>query len=57
MNSHFRGVGVTENTLSPANDRKGLPEFVGPNRKLSDLAEFAVIDIGKMEFKEVHDTE
>lgn len=57
MNSHFRGVGVTENTLSPANDRKGLPEFVGPNRKLSDLAEFVVIDIGKMEFKEVHDTE
>ena len=55
MNSHFRGVGITENTLSPADNRKGVHEFVGPNRKLDELQEYAVIDIGRMEFKEVHD--
>jgi hypothetical protein len=53
MNSHFRGVGITENTLSPGNDRTGLPEYVGPNRKFSELASYAVIDLGRMEFKEV----
>ncbi|MBC7967780.1 MAG: hypothetical protein H7Z17_17855, partial [Fuerstia sp.] len=55
MNSHFRGVGITENTLSPSNDRKGLPEFVGPNLSLNALQDYAVIDIGRMEFTEVHD--
>ena len=55
MNSHFRGVGITENTLSPADERKGLPEFIGPNRWLDDVSEFAVIDMGRMEFREVHD--
>ena len=55
MNSHFRGVGRTENTLSPASDRAGLPEFVGPNRKLTELHDYAVIDMGRMAFVEVHD--
>ncbi|MCA8992875.1 MAG: hypothetical protein KDA88_12880 [Planctomycetaceae bacterium] len=55
MNSHFRGVGITENTLSPADNRTGVPEFVGPNRRLADLIEYAVIDFGRMEFTEVHD--
>jgi len=55
MNSHFRGVGITENTLSPSDNRKGLPEFVGPTRQLQDLQDYAVIDLGRMEFKEVHD--
>lgn len=54
MNSHFRGVGITENTLSPADNRKGVPEFIGPNRTLDELLEYAVIDVGRMEFKEVH---
>lgn len=54
MNPHFRGTGITENTLFPASSRKGYPEFVGPNRKLSELAEFAVIDLGKMVIQEVH---
>lgn len=55
MNSHFRGVAITENTLSPADDRKGVPEFVGPNRAMDGLQEYAVIDVGRMEFREVHD--
>ncbi len=55
MNAHFRGVGITENTLSPADSRKGAREFVGPNRKLKNLREYAVIDMGHMEFVEVHD--
>ncbi|MDB4572472.1 hypothetical protein N9Z92_01055, partial [Akkermansiaceae bacterium] len=32
---------------------RACDNFVGPNRKLSDLAKFAVINIGKAEFKEV----
>jgi hypothetical protein len=55
LNSHFRGVGITENTLSPADSRKGLPEFVGPNLRLRELEEYAVIDLGRLEFVEVHD--
>lgn len=55
MNSHFRGVGLTENTLSPADNRQGLPEFVGPNRQFKELQDYAVIGIGRMEFTEVHE--
>jgi len=55
MNAHFRGVGVTANTLCPANDRKGVPEFIGPNRKIKELLEYAVIDFGSMQFREIHD--
>jgi hypothetical protein len=55
LNSHFRGVGITENTLSPADSRKGLPEFVGPTMRLRELEEYAVIDLGRLEFVEVHD--
>lgn len=54
MNAHFRGVGVTENTLSPGDRRKGLPEYVGPNKRIADLPEFAIIELGKMEFVETH---
>ncbi len=54
MNSHFRGVGRTENTLHPASDQSGLPEFVGPNLMLSDLKDYAVIDMGQLEFVESH---
>jgi hypothetical protein len=56
MNAHFLGTGITENTLSPADQRKGLPEFVGPNRVIAELPEAAVIDLGHMEFVEVHET-
>lgn len=55
MNAHFLGTGITENTLSPADRRKGLPELVGPNRLIKDLAEAAVIDLGHLELVEVHD--
>ncbi|MEE2639902.1 MAG: hypothetical protein VX768_04695 [Planctomycetota bacterium] len=55
MNSHFRGVGLTENTLNSADTRKGLPEWIGPNRKLEDLVEYAVIDMGRLAFVELHD--
>lgn len=55
MNSRFRGVGRTENTLNPASDRAGLPEFVGPNMMLQDLKEYAVIDMGQLKFVESHD--
>ena len=54
INSHFRGVGFTENTLSPGDGRLGLPEFVGPNWELRHLAESAVVDLGHLEFEEIH---
>ncbi len=54
INAHFRGTGFTENTLSPGDGRLGLPEFVGPNREMGRLAEFAVVDLGHLEFEEVH---
>ncbi len=56
-NSHFRGTGTTENTLNPANRLKGVPEFIGPNKYLTDLKEVAVIELGSMEFVEVHPKE
>lgn len=54
LNDHFSGTGFTENTLSPGDDRKGLPEFVGPDRPLSGLASWAIIEFGSLEFEEVH---
>lgn len=54
INAHFRGVGFTENTLSPGDGRLGLPEFVGPNMELGRLAEFGVVDLGHLEFGEAH---
>ena len=54
LNSHFSGMGVTENTLSPGDGRKGLPEFVGPDLPLSELAAMAVVDLGQLEFDEIH---
>lgn len=54
VNPHFRGTGITQNTLSPDDGRLGVPEFVGPNARLSELAEWAVLDLGHLEFEEVH---
>jgi hypothetical protein len=54
INAHFRGTGFTEKTLSPGDGRLGLPEFVGPNMELGRLAEFAVVDLGYLEFEEAH---
>ncbi|MBN8246412.1 MAG: hypothetical protein J0L84_03095 [Verrucomicrobia bacterium] len=55
VNPHFRGTGITQNTLSPDDGRLGVPEFVGPNALLTDLAEWAVVDLGHLEFEEIHD--
>jgi len=55
VNAHFRGTGFTQNTLSPGDGRRGVPEFVGPNLALAALAEWAVLDFGHLEFEEVHD--
>ncbi len=56
MTTHFKGVGITGNTLSPVDNRNGVTVFVCPSRSLDQLQEFAVIDIGKMVFQEVHQT-
>lgn len=54
LNDHFSGNGFTENTLSPGDDRRGLPEFVGPDWPLSELAAWAIVEFGSLEFEEVH---
>ncbi len=46
---HFRGNGRTQNELiDPDGTRpeRGLREYVGPNRRLSELAEVAVVELG-----------
>lgn len=48
---HFRGTGRTVNVvLDPdmAKPDTGVFEFVGPNSRLADLAEFAVVDLGSL---------
>ena len=46
---HFRGNGRTQNEISdPDGQKLGLVEFLGPNRKIKDLSEVAVIHLGKL---------
>ena len=46
----------TDIRFSETRDGHGpFPEFVGPNGSLKDLQDYAVNDLGRMEFTEVHD--
>ncbi|RYX80019.1 hypothetical protein EON83_30380 [bacterium] len=46
---HFRGSGRTQNEVfDPTGEQMGIVEFVGPNRKLKDLAEVAIVDLGRL---------
>jgi hypothetical protein len=48
---HFRGTGRTQNVIIDPDGTKtesGLLEFVGPNRKLKDLPEVAIVELGKL---------
>ncbi len=48
---HFRGNGWTLNEIEDPNALKpesGILEFVGPNMKLRELPEIAVVDLGKL---------
>lgn len=48
---HFRGNGRTQNEIKDpdgSTPQNGLLEFVGPNRKIKELPELAVIDLGKL---------
>jgi hypothetical protein len=46
---HFRGTGRTQNEVFDREGQAhGLVEFVGPNRKLNQLAEVAVVDLGRL---------
>ncbi len=46
---HFRGNGETQNEVTnPDAKEPGLPEVVGPNKKIKDLAEVAIIHLGKL---------
>ncbi|PZN72516.1 MAG: hypothetical protein DM484_24380 [Candidatus Methylumidiphilus alinenensis] len=48
---HFRGTGRTQNVIVDPDGTKtenGLLEFVGPNRKLKELPEVAIVELGKL---------
>ncbi|MDQ3812664.1 MAG: hypothetical protein M3347_01780 [Armatimonadota bacterium] len=46
---HFRGTGRTQNeVLEPNGEAPGLVEFVGPNRKIKDLPEVAIVHLGQL---------
>ncbi|BCM92572.1 hypothetical protein IAD21_04454 [Abditibacteriota bacterium] len=54
---HFRGIGRTQNEVSDPDARlDGLVEFVGPNRKLKDLPEIAVVDLGRLTITNTYQT-
>ena len=46
---HFRGNGRTQNEVAdPDGEQLGIVEFVGPNRKIKDLPEVAIVHLGKL---------
>jgi hypothetical protein len=52
---HFRGDGWTENEIFNREERKRrFPEFVGPNKKIRDLPEVAIIDLGKLIIRDTY---
>ena len=57
VTEHFLGTGRThDEVMDPeVRDREaGLIEFVGPNRKIQDLAEVAVVHIGKLSVEDTY---
>lgn len=47
LSEHFTGTGFTRPAIgTPKAERRGLPEFVGPNPLLETLKEVAVVDLG-----------
>ncbi|HEX8129074.1 MAG TPA: hypothetical protein VF527_08240, partial [Pyrinomonadaceae bacterium] len=51
---HFRGNGRTQNEIvdqDGTQPERGLLEYVGPNMKIKDLAEVAIIDLGRLTAK------
>jgi hypothetical protein len=48
---HFRGNGRTLNEVKDPNGERtedGIPEFIGPNQRINDLPEVAIIDLGRL---------
>lgn len=55
---HFRGNGETQNeVLDPDAQQPGLLELVGPNMKIDDLQEVAVIHLGRLMIEDCYSTE
>ena len=49
---HFRGTGRTLNELK--GEEQGLLEFVGPNLRIKDMTEFAVVGLGALTMEEAY---
>ncbi|MCK5521871.1 MAG: hypothetical protein KAI83_01940 [Thiomargarita sp.] len=45
---HFQGNGRTLNAMKNADNTQGLLEFIGPNMKIKDFPEFAIIHLGTL---------
>jgi len=56
---HFQGNGRTLNGINSANIKteNGLFEFIGPNMKINDFPEFAIIDLGMLIIKDTYTLE
>ncbi|HET9711042.1 MAG TPA: hypothetical protein VFP64_04140, partial [Pyrinomonadaceae bacterium] len=54
---HFRGNGETQNEVHDPDARQpGLLELVGPNMKIDDLQEVAIIHLGKLLIEDCYST-
>lgn len=59
LSEHFRGTGRTWNeVLDPDNTKPhaGLFEFVGPNVRIKELPEFAIVDLGSLNVRAQFDS-
>ncbi len=54
---HFRGNGFTLNEIKDpegVQDKSGMPEFAGPNMKVRNLPEKAIIHLGKLKVEDTY---
>ena len=55
---HFRGNGETQNEVSdPDAQQPGLLELIGPNMKIADLPEVAIIHLGKLVIEDCYSSQ
>jgi hypothetical protein len=53
LSEHFTGTGFTRPAIGPPKgERRGLPEFVGPNLTLESFPDLAVVDFGAFRVSE-----
>ncbi|HVI72762.1 MAG TPA: hypothetical protein VM656_14910, partial [Pyrinomonadaceae bacterium] len=55
---HFRGNGETQNEVcDPDAQQPGLLELIGPNMRIADLPEVAIIHLGKLMMEDCYSSQ